>query len=232
MIETLFLDAGGVLVFPNWERIATALAGHGVEVSAQALARAEPRAKRRLDVESNIQLTSDAQRGWQYFNLILGEAGVPPSRATDDALADLRAYHDDQNLWEFVPRDVEPALERLRSLGLKLVVVSNANGRLRRLFDRVGLSDRVDLLFDSFEESVEKPDPRLFQIALERSGSRRETTMHVGDLYHVDVVGARSAGLQAVLLDAAGLYENVDCPRIQALPDLSELLSRPSPQSD
>ena len=49
--------------------------------------------------------------------------------------------------------------------------------------------------------------------------------MHVGDLYHVDVVGARSAGLQAVLLDAAGLYTDVDCPRIQALADLCELLS-------
>lgn len=229
MIETLFLDAGGVLVFPNWERVATALARQGVDVNAQALARAEPNAKRRLDIESNIQLTTDAQRGWQFFNLILQEAGVPLSRATEVALADLRAYHDDQNLWEFVPPDVEPALERLRSLGLKLVVVSNANGRLRRLFDRVGLSHRVDILFDSFEEGVEKPDPRLFRLALERSGSRRETTMHVGDLYHVDVVGARSAGLQAVLLDAAGLYEDVDCPRIQALPDLCELLSTTPP---
>jgi HAD superfamily hydrolase (TIGR01549 family) len=229
MIETLFLDAGGVLVFPNWERIAAALAGQGVDVGAQALARAEPSAKRRLDVESNVQRTSDAQRGWQYFNLILEEAGVPLSRATDVALADLRAYHDDQNLWEFVPPDVEPALDRLRSLGLKLVVVSNANGRLRRLFDRVGLSDHVDVLFDSFEEGVEKPDPRLFQIALERSGGRRETTMHVGDLYHVDVVGARSAGLHAVLLDAAGLYEDVDCPRIRALPDLLDLLTTLAP---
>jgi putative hydrolase of the HAD superfamily len=230
MVETVFLDAGGVLVFPNWTRVAAALATHGVDVDAARLAGAEPRAKRRLDVQTNIQATSDAQRGWQYFNLILEEAGVPLSAATDAALADLRSYHDDQNLWEFVPPDVAPTLERLRALGLKLVVVSNANGRLRRLFDRVRLSDRVDVLFDSFEEGVEKPDPRLFQIALERSGSVAETTMHVGDLYHVDVVGARSAGLRAVLLDAARLYEDVDCQRIQALPDLCRLLDSTAPK--
>jgi len=225
MIETIFLDAGGVLVFPNWKRVAAALAKHGVDVDAKILVGAEPIAKRRLDVQPNIQTTSDAQRGWQYFNLVLEEAGVPLSAATDAALADLRTYHDDQNLWEFVPPDVAPTLERLRALGLKLVVVSNANGRLRRLFDRIGLSDRVDVLFDSFEEGVEKPDPRLFKIALERSGSVPETTMHVGDLYHVDVVGARSAGLQAVLLDTARLYEEVDCQRIHALPDLCQLLA-------
>jgi HAD superfamily hydrolase (TIGR01549 family) len=225
MIETLFLDAGGVLVFPNWKRVSAALAKQGVDVDERTLANAEPMAKRRLDNESNVQGSSDAKRGWQYFNLILLEAGVPLSDLTDAALADLHVYHDDQNLWEFVPPDVRPALERFRELGLKLVVVSNANGRLRHLFDRVGLSDRVDVLIDSFDEGVEKPDPRLFQIALERSGSRRESTMHVGDIYQVDVVGARKAGLQAVLLDAAGLYEGADCPRIHSLADLCELLA-------
>lgn len=230
VVETIFLDAGGVLVFPNWKRVATALAAHGVDADAATLASAEPLAKRRLDVQPNIQATNDAQRGWQYFNLVLEEAGVALSAATDAALADLRTYHDDQNLWEFVPSDVAPTLERLRALGLKLVVVSNANGRLRHLFDRVGLTDRVDVLFDSFEEGVEKPDPRLFHIALERSGSRPATTMHVGDLYHVDVVGARSAGLQAVLLDTASLYEDVDCQRIQSLPDLCQLLSSIAPK--
>jgi HAD superfamily hydrolase (TIGR01549 family) len=225
MIETLFLDAGGVLVFPNWDRVAAALARHGVDVDAQALGRAEPMAKRRLDVAPTVQTTTDAQRGWQYFNLILTEAGLPLSAATDAALSELRAYHDRENLWEFVPSDVEPALQRLRSLGLKLVVVSNANGRLRHLFERTELADKVDVLFDSFEEGVEKPDPRLFDIALERSASRRDSTMHVGDLYHVDVVGARSAGLRAVLLDAAGLYPDVDCPRVRALPELHAMLA-------
>src|SRR5215472_11996915 len=196
-MRTVFLDAGGVLVFPNWSRVADALAAHGVNVDARELADAEPRAKRRLDTAGIVQASDDAKRGWLYFNLILEEAGVGLTADTDAALGDLREYHTRENLWELVPADVAPTLDRLRAAGLRLVVVSNANGRLRHLFDRLGLTDRVDVLFDSFEEGVEKPDPRLFEIALERSGATRETTVHVGDLYYVDVVGARAAGLRS-----------------------------------
>jgi putative hydrolase of the HAD superfamily len=75
-------------------------------------------------------------------------------------------------------------------------------------------------------EGVEKPDPRFFAIALDRSGGKAATTMHVGDLYHVDIVGARRAGLQAVLLDAAGLYEGFDCERVSTLDALVESVTR------
>jgi FMN phosphatase YigB (HAD superfamily) len=92
------------------------------------------------------------------------------------------------------------------------------------MFGRLGLAPRVDLLIDSHDEGVEKPDPRLFELALERAGARRETTLHVGDLYHVDVVGAQAAGLRAVLLDAAGLYEAFDCPRVRTLGELADQL--------
>jgi putative hydrolase of the HAD superfamily len=223
-IETLFLDAGGVLVYPNWTRISAALADRGVHVSASALAAAEPRAKQSIDLGATISATNDSQRGWLYFNLILDQAGVARSDATDAALRELHEYHERENLWELVPADVPLALERLRARGLRMVVVSNANGRLRHLFDRVGLTRHFDVLLDSFEERVEKPDPRLFEIALVRSQGRPEKTMHVGDLYHIDVVGARAAGLQATLLDVAGLYEGYDCTRIRALAELESIV--------
>lgn len=230
-IATVFLDAGGVLVFPNWARVSDALQQHGVHVSARALAEAEPHAKRALDVpQVPPAARTDQQRGWLYFDLILKGAGIPLSKATDAALADLEAYHRQFNLWEHVPVDVPPALEALRALGLRLVVVSNANGLLRALFERVGLTPKVDVMFDSHEEGVEKPDPRLFQIALARAGARAETTMHVGDLYHIDIVGARAAGLTAVLFDQADLYPDADCPRIRALGELPGLLGQARPR--
>ena len=225
-IETVFLDAGGVLVFPNWTRVSAALARRDFFGTPDALAVAEFRAKRRLDLGETISATDDHSRGWLYFNLTLEEAGVTPTAATDAAIEELREYHGAENLWESVPADVVPTLERLRAEGLTLVVVSNANGRLRHLFDRVALTPRVDVLFDSFEEGVEKPDPRLFEIALERAGARRETTVHVGDLYHVDVVGARAAGLNAILIDIAGLYGGYDCPRIRSFAELPDALRR------
>jgi HAD superfamily hydrolase (TIGR01509 family) len=221
-IHTLFLDAGGVLVHPNWARVSRAMADVGVEVSAERLAAAEPHAMRALDEASIVGTTDDRRRGWMYFNLLLEQVGVQRSDRTERALAALGEYHAEHNLWEHVEPDVVPVLASLRARGLRLVVVSNANGRLRHLFDRLDFARWFDALLDSHEWGVEKPDPRLFQLALEASGSQASATAHVGDLYHVDVAGARRAGLaHAVLYDPAGLYEGADCPRLARLADLS-----------
>lgn len=222
-LETLFLDAGGVLLYPNWRRVSEALGKHGVTVAAATLARADPRARRQLDDMRTIGTTTDASRGWLFFDLILEHAGIPRSEATAAALADLHAYHRTSNLWEYVPPDVEPALDALRALRLRLVVVSNANGTLKAHMDRVGLSRYFDRVLDSADEGVEKPDPRFFEIALARSGALRDTTVHVGDLYHVDVMGARAAGLEAVLLDEADLRPDADCRRVRTLGELVAL---------
>ena len=223
-VTTLFLDAGGVLVTPNWRRVSDALAAHGVRVTPAALEAADPFARRDIDFGHQPAAT-DRQRGWAYFNLVLHHCGVPQSAATDLALDVLQAYHSAQNLWERVPAGVPEVLDRLRALGMKLVVVSNANGKLKVLFERLDLARRFDVMLDSHEEGVEKPDPRLFEIALERSGARRGETLHVGDLYHVDVQGARSAGLDAVLLDPADLYAGFDCRRIRSLAELPALVA-------
>ena len=86
--------------------------------AADALAAAEPRAKKRLDTGDTIQATNDQQRGWTYFNLVLTEAGVALSDATAAALAELQVYHQTYNLWETVPDEVLPALAALRAQGL------------------------------------------------------------------------------------------------------------------
>ena len=221
VVETVFLDAGGVLVFPNWWRISETLARQGVHVAPEALRDAEPHAKKRLDQRGLIHSTNDARRGWLYFDLILEEAGVTPDTRTREALAELHLYHQQSNLWELLPDDVLPALRELRALGLQLVVVSNANGTVEALARRLGITECVGCVLDSFVEKVEKPDPRFFEIALERSGARRESTIHVGDLYEVDVVGARAAGITPVLLDAADLYPDADCRRVRTLAELA-----------
>jgi HAD superfamily hydrolase (TIGR01549 family) len=228
-LETLFLDAGGVLVNPNWERVAEAFARHGIQVEGAALARAEPLAKREMDTPEYVNATGDTARARRYFDLVFERAGVGPSAARDAALAEVREYHARENLWEDVPGDVPGALRRLREAGLRLVVVSNSNGRLRELLARLGLLDHFAVVIDSHDVGAEKPDPRLFEIALERSSARRESTLHVGDFYEIDVKGARAAGLQAALLDAAGLYEGQDCPRFPTLAALADHLAGGAP---
>jgi HAD superfamily hydrolase (TIGR01509 family) len=228
-IDTVFLDAGGVLCHPSWTRVAAALVRHGATVTASALAAAEQKATRDIDDARVVGTTDDRGRGWLYFNLVLHHAGVKQNDGTDAALLELREYHRTDNLWEHIEPDVAPALAALRGRGLRLVVVSNANGRLRHLFDRVDLTKWFDHVLDSHEWGVEKPDPRLFQLALEQSRATAATTVHVGDLYHVDVMGARAAGLrEGVLFDMAGLYDGVDCPRVSSLGALVEWIDKPS----
>ncbi|HYC21821.1 MAG TPA: hypothetical protein VEI94_03920, partial [Candidatus Bathyarchaeia archaeon] len=64
---TLFLDAGGVLVNPNWQRVAAALERHGVVTDATRLAAAEPLAKLELDVPAQIRATDDRSRSGLYW---------------------------------------------------------------------------------------------------------------------------------------------------------------------
>ncbi|HSP14201.1 MAG TPA: HAD family hydrolase [Thermoanaerobaculia bacterium] len=227
-IETIFLDAGGVLVWPNWTRVSAALREHGVFVDAAQLAAADPPARFSIDRSEFVAGSDDQRRGWEYFDLVLAHAGVTLSERTTAALGDLLRYHREHNLWENVPDFVMPALQKLRASGYRLVVVSNANGTVHSLLDRLGLAPLLDAIFDSAVEKLEKPDPRFFRLALERAGARPQTTVHVGDLYHVDVVGARSAGLSAILVDEGDLQRDADCPRIRNVGELPGFLAHPS----
>jgi HAD superfamily hydrolase (TIGR01549 family) len=220
--RTVFLDAGGVMITPNFPRLVDALARRGIVVSADALAAAEPHIKRQLDHAPTIESTDDRLRGYVYFDLILERAGIATSAVTEAAIEELVSFHDHEGAWDLVTPGAVEALTRLRNAGCRLVVVSNSNGRVRRILRRTGLEPHVDLVLDSQEEGVEKPNPRIFEIALERSQADRATTIHCGDIYHIDVAGARAAGLPAVLLDSAGLYTDADCPRVQSLPEFAD----------
>ena len=87
---------------------------------------------------------------------------------------------------------VREALARLRSLGLALGVVSNWDCGLAEHLERLGL--RVDVVVTAAEAGVEKPDPAIFRIALERLEARAERALHVGDA-PADEEGARRAGM-------------------------------------
>ena len=224
-IETVLLDAGGVVVFPNWERVSDSFARHGITVSPEALREAEPEARFAIDDAHRVATTSDADRGSLYFTLVFQRAGVPTDAPLAPVLDELWAYHTEHNLWEYVPPDVPPALEALRALGVRIAIASNANGVLARMFDRVGLTRYVDTVCDSCVEGVEKPDPAFFRIVLARAGGRAESAIHVGDLYHVDVVGARNTGIRPLLLDPKDLYGDYDVERVRTLADVVRLVS-------
>ena len=216
-ITTILFDAGGTLVFPSFGRIARELAVHGIAVDPAALARADARVRFEIDRRDVIATTTDGSRFRRYLDALVGAAGL--ALMPDPVFERLDAYHRVHNLWEDVPADVPAALERL-SGRVRMGVVSNANGTVRAKLARVGLAHYFELIVDSHEEKIEKPDPRIFALALERMGVAAAEAAYVGDLYHVDVVGAAAAGLSAFLLDPFDLYRDLSVPRIRSLAEL------------
>jgi HAD superfamily hydrolase (TIGR01549 family) len=224
VIDTICLDAGGTLVWPNWARVSDALAAEGIAVDAASLAAADPYVRRSLDEHHLIAASTDQRRAWTFFDDVLTTAGVELTPGARRALARMEEYQRTMNLWEHVPEFVAPTLAALRRSGYTLVVVSNANGTVRQAFRRFGLFELVDLIVDSAEVGFEKPDRRLFDAALKLAGADASRAIHVGDIYHIDVAGARAAGLTPALVDEAGLYADADCRRIRSIAELPGLM--------
>jgi putative hydrolase of the HAD superfamily len=100
--------------------------------------------------------------------------------------------------------DAAPALRDLRAVGSRLVCVSNWDCSLRSVLDRVGLGDLLDGAVSSAEAGHRKPDPAIFEKALELAGVGPDQALHVGDTPDEDVEGARGAGIRALLIDRSG----------------------------
>ena len=164
-ISHIFFDAGNTLVYVNMDEVSRALARRGVRLSARELWQAEHAIRPLIDDPDLIRRSDDDSRWRLYFERFLGRAGAPVDGVLDPVLAELKTYHDAHNLWEVVPPEVPFLLERLRGR-YRLGVISNSNGTVREKLRRVGLLPYFDLVLDSKEEGLEKPDPRIFRAAL------------------------------------------------------------------
>src|SRR4051812_45727238 len=219
----LLLDAGDTLIFFEAAAVAAVLAAEGIAVDVARLDAALHPAKRRYP-ERLARGTSHLD-GWSLLMLDLLEiSGVPPEPARA-ALPALKRAHFDFNFWRRVPPDLIAGLERAKAGGLRLGVVSNSEGRLREVLDRVGLSPHFELMLDSQLEGVHKPDPEIFRRALARMGAVAEAALYAGDIPEVDVLGARGAGMPGVLIDAGGHYaDRAEWPSMPSVPALIDAL--------
>jgi putative hydrolase of the HAD superfamily len=214
-LRALFFDAGNTLIRMNYQVIAAELAAHGVTATAQDLERGEWRARARLDealglagaVSTETPATAD-----RYLELILEEVGVREASVVAAMSAWRARYNPPVGLWDVAEPGAEAALRLVRAAGLGAAVISNSNGSVRSILEALGLAGYLDFVLDSAEVGVEKPDPRIFRLALERAGVGPHEALYVGDLYSVDVLGARAVGLEAILLDPGGHRGARDCP--------------------
>jgi FMN phosphatase YigB (HAD superfamily) len=133
-------------------------------------------------------------------------------------------------LWRTVMPRVPEALARFQAMGKKLGIVSNSDGTVERSITEAGLRPFFSVVVDSAIAGYEKPDPRIFAHALEASGASPERTLHVGDIYHADVTGARGAGVHVVMLDPYNDWSISDCPRVPDVWAVADLLEQGSHQ--
>jgi HAD superfamily hydrolase (TIGR01509 family) len=226
VITHLFFDAGNTLVFPNFELVSGKLAARGARVTPRELELGELQARFLLDDPELIRTSNDHARWTLYFETIFRFCGVTDLTLVATVIAELAVIHRTSNLWEIVPPDVAPALKVLSSR-YRLAVISNANGTVREKLRRVGLLDFFETVLDSAEEGIEKPDPRIFHAGLARMGARAEQSLYIGDMYHIDVAGARAAGMEVVLLDPGGLHRDKPVRRIEGLGALASSIDAP-----
>lgn len=232
-VDLLCLDAGNTVIFLDHDRLADILReATGFVVDARVLIETEGEAKRRAETGElhDCEWTFRSRPGAPGWGRMVGTialvAGLEPEKVP--ALLDAAwPLHEAMNLWCKVPEGLGVALDAMRARGKHVAIVSNSEGMLDRLFRDLGIRDHFDLIVDSGLVGVEKPDPRIFRVALERFDVPPDRALHLGDMFATDVVGARAAGMRCALIDPFGHYtgRHPDVPRVPGVVAVARALA-------
>lgn len=221
-VETVLLDAGGVLLDLDYAFLRRLLEARGCFAAPEVLSEAEAQARR--SIHDRVASGGRVGEAWRdYFRILLNRVGLAPE-AAEEVIDTLWEAHQRFGLWtSAIPGSIE-TVRALKAGGYRIGVVSNAEGRVEQDLYAAGFDGLLDTVVDSHVVGVEKPDPAIFRIALERMGASRETTIFLGDVPSVDVVGARAAGITPLLLDRHGIYDDVGVPTLRSIAELPDWL--------
>ena len=215
----IFFDVGNTLLFPNRARLLAPLPAdrHPTFEQWQAL---ERRTKQEFD-QGMMRHKVDHSFWWTFHTHLLEEIG-----ALEDGLRDQLVANTQQSAnWDQILPGTREALERVRQ-DYAIAVISNADGRIDAVMRRCGIADCFASITDSGIVGREKPHPAIFEAALRTMQAEPAESLYVGDVYSVDYIGARNAGMQAVLFDVAGTYSEREFPRVESLADLESWLRK------
>lgn len=230
-IEIVFFDVGETLLrpYPSFaDLFARVCKQHGHDVAPGAVRAVQERIAPHLvdlahdtGIESPSLSSRESEVFWKHlYRAFMAELGMNDDSVTEslyEVMTDVSTY----KLFD----DVVPTLSKLEASGFRLGVISNFERWLEKVLVEVELGETFDVSVISGVEGIEKPDRRIYEIALERAGVDGSRAMHVGDSIKLDIEPATSVGLNVVLLDRAGRYPGADVPRISSLTELPGLLS-------
>jgi putative hydrolase of the HAD superfamily len=220
--QAVLFDAGETLVHPSpsfAELFADVLTGRGhpcepadvLEASAVVFDRFDEAARDREGWTTSLERSARFWKG--VYRRMLGALGLPELDGLPDVLyetfTDLRNYA----LFE----DVVPMLDDLAPTGIDLGIVSNFEPWLEDLLGHLGVRDRFPVRAISGVEGVEKPDPALFERAIDRLGHPVVSVAYVGDNPAFDVGPAAAVGMTPILIDRRGRFPDHEGRRIDDL---------------
>ena len=220
-VRAVIFDAGNTLLRMNYRVIAEHLGTRGRAASLEQVEEAELRARVRLDphLAPGAGSTESTVTHGRYLRYLLENLAITDEAEIEAIARWRRGYNPPVGLWTRADPEARAAIRRVRAAGLVAGVISNSNGSVRAILEETGLAAHLDFIIDSSVVGVEKPDPRIFHLGLREAGVAAVEAVYVGDLYSVDVLGARAAGLDGILLDPRGFWAPRDCRLARGLAD-------------
>ena len=225
-LEAVLLDVGGVFHLPDHERIVGAMERAEVTIDAAELDRAHYAGVRGL---TNFR-EGDRSIWLAYIREYARALGATDQ--LDAVAAVLLNEFTTGGVWTRIIPGSPEALVAIKATGVKLAIVSNADGSVEAQLAADGICQmgpgpgvEMDAILDSSVVGVAKPDPRIFEIALERLGGIDPSrAIHVGDTPAADCTGAQAAGITAILIDPHNDHEDFEGLRMKSLKEVAKLL--------
>jgi putative hydrolase of the HAD superfamily len=230
--SAILLDVGGVFLLPSRTHIRSALHRVGHEVARDdTIDRAHYVSVRVFPMD--LDDTETMEPYWfDYLATYAKSVGVSDA-SMSEAIEHLRNEYVTGGLWTHLIEGSKEGLSRLAATGIPVGIVSNSDGTIEeRLRDmavlQVGSGAGVDVrcVIDSGTVGIEKPNPRIFDFALEALDLPPHDVWYVGDTPAFDVVAANRAGLRPILMDPFDVNPDFGATTVSSLVEVVELLER------
>jgi putative hydrolase of the HAD superfamily len=223
--DAVLFDAGGVLVLPDPTVVAPLLAPYGGATDIETHCRAHYRAMAHKSLHGSVE------HDWLGYNDVYVEV-VGVGQGYREHAAELLERTRSALLWRWPIADTCTALAQLAAADVPMGVVSNASGQVEAELVRTGICQRgpgvgveMRCVIDSHVVGFTKPDPRIFDVALEHFPEfERERILYIGDSVRMDIDGAGAAGLSAVLMDPYDDHADADFERVRSVADILPML--------
>ncbi len=223
----LLFDAGGTIIFPNVEYLSNIMKEYGIDVSENYVLKKTCEVGYLVDV----QLSKSDELMWSegflptFLEMMLKDV-VDSKKILSLIIEKITSEDKRKSLWTYTFDWVKEALFELKNKGYKMSVISNSDGRVEGILKEVGLRAFMDKVYDSHVVGITKPDKRIFTQALDELSISPTESVYVGDMFHIDVLGANMAGIPAIHLDPFNLYDKWKGFRIGSVRELPGVLKK------